>query len=225
MKSGNPTSQALLENSESWAAPGLPFLPVPEAAAQLALYQDMLIHWNKALNLSGCQDAFSFLRDLVQDSFFLVRFLEDLFSQRAWASPSTADLGAGAGLPSIPLRIFWRQGEFALVERRQKRALFLANVLARLNLFQTSAHCCDARDFLASRAPFQCILSRAFMPWREMLSFAAPWLAPDGFIVFMASRQPPESVPGWKLEASLEYLLPQKRRLLWAFTPAMERTV
>jgi len=212
-------TQEILECPDLWAAPGIPFLPAGEGRAQLATYLDMLASWNKVLNLSGCHDVVSLLRDLVQDSFFLARFLEDVFQSKNWTSPQTLDLGAGAGLPGIPLRIFWRDGDFAMIERRQKRSLFLGNVLARLKLPRTSVHCCEARDFLASHKPAQCILSRAFMPWRAMLSFCCRHLAKNGIVVFMANSNPPGLDPDWRLLASLEYSLPQKRHWLWAISP------
>ena len=40
-------------------------------------------------------------------------------------SPETWDLGAGAGIPGIPLRLVWDSGTFTLVEVREKRVLFL----------------------------------------------------------------------------------------------------
>lgn len=199
-----------------WAARDVPFLPWGAGARELEAYLQMLLAWNRRLNLSGCHDAGTLMRDLIQDSFFLAVFLEKLRIQNRWNQPLILDLGAGAGLPGIPLRIFWRNGQYAMIERRQKRALFLANALARLKLADTTAHCGDAELLARKLAPAQCVLSRAFMPWREMLSFCRPFLAEDGLAVFMANEPVPEMDNGWKVNASFEYFLPAKRRFLWA---------
>lgn len=45
-----------------------------------------------------------------------------------------ADLGAGAGLPGIPLALRRRDAEVVLVERRERRATFLRRVVGELGL-------------------------------------------------------------------------------------------
>lgn len=197
-----------------WAAPELPFLPSGEGAALLAAYIDMLLVWNRKLNLAGCHEPVPLLATLIQDSFFLTQFLERIFP----APPGlTLDPGAGAGLPGIPLRIFWRKGEYRMIERSQKRALFLANACSRLKLENTSSCCQDAKAVFAASQKADCILSRAFMPWQELLAFCRPGLAPGGTVVIMANQPPPGALPpGWLLQDSFGYRLPERERWFWA---------
>lgn len=207
----------ILARPELWAAPGLPFLPASKTAASLALYLDALLAWNKKLNLVGCDACLPLMSGLVQDSFFLTRFLEDIFSQKNWQNPVTCDPGAGAGLPGVPLRLFWQKGRHVLIERRQKRALFLQNILARLKLPGVDLFAGDAAAFFANNPPCQCIVSRAFMPWQKLLAFCRPGLAPDGVIAVMANGPPPDNLPpGWRLLAKTAYNLAERPRWLWA---------
>lgn len=208
----------LIARPELWAADALPLLPCGKAQAELALYLDMLLDWNKKLNLTAYQDPAAILAGLIQDSFFLAPFLENLFSGRNWRQPLILDPGAGAGLPGIPLRLVWPRGKYVMIERRQKRALFLQNASSRLRLPGVLVRAGDARDlFLGQyRAKASCILSRAFMPWRELLPFCEPALAGDGLIVIMANEPPPALPQGWRLAASLPYSLPARTRWFWA---------
>ncbi|MBD5642070.1 MAG: 16S rRNA (guanine(527)-N(7))-methyltransferase RsmG [Desulfovibrio sp.] len=204
-----------------WASDELPFLPYGSGAADLALYLDLLLAWNRKLNLTACQDAVSLLRDLAQDSIFLASFLEELAWRKQW--PKTGmqilDLGAGAGLPGIPLRIFWGRGDYTWIERRQKRALFLQNACARLKLANCAGYCGDASDFFKqTRQKARCILSRAFMPWQKLLNFCAGQLASAGSLIIMANHEPPELPAGWRLDSALPCKLPAKTHWLWALS-------
>jgi 16S rRNA (guanine527-N7)-methyltransferase len=192
--------------------------PVPEnALAPLGEYLALLMRWNRAMNLVGAKDWQGALR-LAADSFFLARFLEGLPLP---PQPLTWDLGAGAGLPGIPLRMVWQAGEYHMVELREKRAIFLSAALARLELPRTFAVRDRAEHFcarmLAGPGPADCMLSRAFMPWQSLLPFVADSLGPDGLVCIAASCPLPEALPGpWLSVAEYPYEMDGVRRFFWA---------
>lgn len=209
-------SREALRSPGLWSAPRLPFLPWGDGASRLGLYVDLLLKWNKALNLSGCHDAVSLLGTLVQDSFFLAQFLDRL---ELGENCRLYDLGAGAGLPGVPLRIFWRRGDYILVERNQKRVIFLQNVLARLCLSRTRIHSGDAEVFIRKRlATADAVISRAFMPWPRILDLCRPAMTRGGQLIIMANQAPPDTLPGcWRLGQTCAYELPgARKRWLWA---------
>ena len=79
---------------------------------RLVTYVHMLMTWNRVMNLVGqetWQDAAGFL---VADSFYLAPFLESLPLP---GDPRVLDLGAGAGLPGIPLRLLWPEGSYTMI--------------------------------------------------------------------------------------------------------------
>lgn len=204
-----------------WAGAEIPFLPYGDGARNLALYMDLLLAWNRKLNLSGCDNAIELLRDLVQDSFFMASFIEELALRKKWKPEIAAiwDLGAGAGLPGIPLRIFLPFGKYTWVERRQKRALFLENVCARLALPGISGFCGDAAKFMARHSEgAQCIIARAFLPWQKLLEFCKGHLARCGSVIIMSNQAPPALPAQWQLDSSKCYWLPHKTHWLWALS-------
>ena len=83
-----------------------------EEARLLAVYLDMLVRWNRRMNLVGPASGLEILETLIQDSWFLADLLTELAPQPG----EILDLGAGAGLPGIPLRVFWKSGRYFLVE-------------------------------------------------------------------------------------------------------------
>lgn len=184
-------------------------LPVPDAAlTPLCQYLTMLCRWNAAMNLVGARNWREALVDLAGDSFYLARFLEELPLPE---DPLFWDLGAGAGLPGIPLRMAFARGSYWLVEVREKRALFLAQAVAGLELPCTHVYRGRAQDFFEEQPRgADCILSRAFMPWQELLALLAPQLASGGLVIILALQDAPGALPpGWEMLACREYVVPR----------------
>ena len=146
---------------------------VPQSALEpLAEYLEMLCQWNKAMNLVGPHTWQDMLTRLAVDSFHLAGFLDKLNLPEA---PLCWDLGAGAGLPGIPLRMAWTRGAYYMIEVREKRALFISSVLSRLQLPSTHIFRGPVEHFFQGQYyKADCILSRAFMPCGNCLTSPAP---------------------------------------------------
>ena len=189
----------------------------PNEANSLALraYLELLLKWNNKINLTGAASWQEALSNLVADSFYLAEFLTSL--NLLSANPQIWDLGAGAGLPGIPLRIIWHQGDYHLVESREKRALFLRVALLHLNLANTFAHAARAEEFMAKQckkgSPANCIISRAFMPWQELTDYVKPYLAPGGILLLMLNGENfTQAIAGWKIVKHSSYSSPNGPR-------------
>ena len=191
------------------------FLP-DKALAGLGAYLAQLMKWNKVMNLVGTASWEKTLDTLVIDSFHLAGFLPSLGLR---PDPVTYDLGAGAGLPGIPLRLVWRDGAYTLVEAREKRALFMRTVLAAVDAGQTGVFHGRAEDFFLQTGPADLIVSRAFMPWQDMLAFVATALAPGGRVVFLTLAPAPGTIPApWSLVAQKAYDTAGTTRHFWCFS-------
>ena len=164
------------------------FETTPEQAGQLSAYLTLLMQWNKVMNLVGARHWRDALDDLVMDSFHLNDFLRAQVLPALPASPVCWDLGSGAGLPGIPLRILWNEGDYWMVESRDKRTIFLSTVLARSPLAGTHVFHGRAEQFMEGKKA-DLIVSRAFMPWKELLAFIKGHLNPGGQIVFLTLEE------------------------------------
>ena len=179
-------------------------LTVPDQVLQpLGLYLTELIRWNNVMNLVGAHDWREALANLAGDSFHLPAFLTDLPLPEA---PLHWDLGSGAGLPGIPLRMVWERGEYWLVEAREKRALFLSRMLCSLRLPRTHVYRGRVEQFFGTQPRgADCVISRAFMPPETLLPLLAPHLAPDGLVILLCNRSPATLPPGWERVAHRAY--------------------
>lgn len=166
-------------------------------------YLSLLMQWNRKMNLVGAESWQAAFSDLVADCLHLADFIASLPLP---AAPETWDPGAGAGLPGIPLRAVWKAGTYFMIEPREKRSLFLQNVLARHPLPGVSVVESRLEPFMERRKQADCIVSRAFMPWDKLLPLIENKLAPHGLVVFMANEAPPLDLPApWHVCASHVY--------------------
>jgi 16S rRNA (guanine527-N7)-methyltransferase len=196
--------------------------PPGDAIEGLAVYLELLVRWNAAFNLVSPGDWREIFTGLAADSFYLANFLSRLplpVAPQAW------DFGAGAGLPGIPLRLIWTRGEYRMVERREKRAIFLSTALALLKLERTCIFRGTVENFLANlpgptdRA--HCIVSRAFLPWRELLDLTRARLLPGGILILFAVQEAPSELPiPWTLTDTYAYAVADKKRYFWALSPS-----
>ncbi|TVR00125.1 MAG: 16S rRNA (guanine(527)-N(7))-methyltransferase RsmG [Desulfovibrionales bacterium] len=190
-----------------------------EQAQGLNQYLDLLLQWNQRMNLVGPGNWRKILGDLVADSWLLADFLKNLPLPDA---PRTVDLGAGAGLPGLPLRLFWPPGSYHLVEIRRKRTAFLLQAVAAMRLNRTVVLPEHAEKALPTLAPLDLCLSRAFLPWPQLLELVRPWLGPGGLVVIMANEPPPGSFPvPWLLQAMYSYPSGNKTRYFWSLAAAV----
>lgn len=194
----------------------LGFSPAGGVIANLAAYLALLMKWNRAMNLVGASSWEETLETLVIDSLHLAAFLPGTGLP---PSPACFDLGAGAGLPGIPLRMLWDDGSYTLVEAREKRALFMRAALAGMDLGGTRVFHGRAEEFFATADPADLIVSRAFMPWRDMLVFIQNALAPGARVVFLTRSAAPEDLPPpWALVTQARYAVRGTARHFWCFT-------
>lgn len=185
-----------------------------EVYEQLTTYLGLLVKWNKVMNLVGGYEWEDILRILLADSFYLAEFLRSLPLD---AQPECWDLGAGAGLPGIPLRMVWQKGQYHLVEAREKRALFLQTVLSACPLPNVAVFRGRAEAFMPTRPKANLVVSRAFMPWEKVLELVKDYMEDNGFVAFLTLMPAPEEVPaGWQVVGSSQYTIMHDKRYLWA---------
>ncbi|MFO7717111.1 MAG: 16S rRNA (guanine(527)-N(7))-methyltransferase RsmG [Desulfohalobium sp.] len=151
---------------------------------KLTTYLRLLQQWNRRVNLVGPRHWQTILTRLVADSWHLAELFETLSWPRTM---QTLDLGAGAGLPGLPLRLFWTHGTYTLVEIRQKRVAFLHNALTQMELSQTTIHHGRAEELPHDYLPAQLVLSRAFLPWPKLLPLAHSLLATNGRLIILSN--------------------------------------
>ena len=202
----------------------------PGQAGLLAVYLGLLVHWRRKVNLIGPADWPTMLATLVADSWHVADFLAGTEAAAilppAGASLVSLDFGAGAGLPGIPLRAFWNRGPYVLLEAREKRAIFLGEIVARLGLLDVSVaegRVADTVPVVLARHPeaFVLCVSRAFAPWPEFLALCRELVRPPMAVLTMTGEAVSEpAVPsGFVLVARAVYTVEDRTRHISLFMP------
>ena len=149
---------------------------------RLQRYLELLYSANRSLNLTRVPREKAGERHL-QESL-------SLLTLAPWEDGAEAlDLGSGGGLPGIPLAVARPEVRFRLLERTQKKARFLAQVAAQLELPNVEVVAQDSREYRASmdfRAP-NYLVSRAALPLPRLIPEVARLLAPTGTALLLIS--------------------------------------
>ncbi|MBX5484741.1 MAG: 16S rRNA (guanine(527)-N(7))-methyltransferase RsmG [Myxococcaceae bacterium] len=181
-----------------------------EAADALLRFRDELLKWNQRVSLTAITDRREVLEKHFVDSLAVLPEVGD--------AKSLLDLGAGAGLPGIPLKLARPELSLTLVDTVGKKVMFLKNALAALKLVP-SARALHARaegDPDREGIPrAEVVISRAFMDVGGFVPLAAKYLAPGGRVVAMLGQKPGRDVlenaggaAGLKLLSVRSYTLP-----------------
>jgi len=166
-----------------------------ETCGLLLAFVGRLMAWNARINLTGAKSARDLIGEHLVDSFAMTRFLS--------IGCSVVDVGAGGGLPGIPLAVLRPDIQLTMVEPRAKRVAFLRTASHELGLRQARILRCRC-DELQGQS-FDVCASRATFPPDEWIGMGLA-LARDGGLVLVFASQPwqPEN-PGMRLVNSVLY--------------------
>jgi 16S rRNA (guanine527-N7)-methyltransferase len=103
------------------------------------------------------------------------------------------DLGSGAGLPGIVLALLLPDVEVTLLERMERRAAFLGECVAELNLGNARVCRATAED-VAGKMAADVVTARAVAPLERLAGLAAGLVRPGGLILAIKGAAADEEV-------------------------------
>lgn len=190
--------EGLVRRALPEVAAGLP----DEAVAQLAAYLRLLARWNQAYNLTSVRDPADMATRHVGDSLTALPCL---------AGDRLLDVGAGAGLPGIPLAIARPATRVTLLDSQIKKARFLRQAVAELKLGNVAVVHGRVEDYRPVQA-YPTIICRAFASLADFVTAAGHALAPGGRLVALKGRLPAAEIAGlpagWALQAATPVAAP-----------------
>ncbi len=171
------------EDVKYWCREGAARLGIELDAEQCRLFQEyyqLILRKSGKVNLTAILEAKEAALKHFVDSLtcLLVAPLE--------GSPQVVDVGSGAGLPGIPVKIARPRIILTLVDSSLKKVAFLKEAITGLKLEQTSALHGRAEDLAHRpdlRARFDYALCRALAPLPVLLEYCLGFLRTGGFLI------------------------------------------
>jgi len=160
----------------------------PEQLDKFQVFYHELIDWNQRMNLTRITDYAD-----VQ----VKHFLDSLIVTRAWppslnrTRPSVIDVGTGAGIPGLPVKIMWPEIKLVLLDATAKKTHFLRQLIPKLQLddveivlgrAETVAHQLEYRE------RFDLVLSRAVAPLPTLVELTLPLATIGGLVIALKKR-------------------------------------
>lgn len=179
---------------------GIALDPVTQES-QLA-FLGLLQKWNKAYNLTAVRDPAQMVSRQLLDSLAIMPHIH---------ADAVLDVGAGGGLPGIPLALAFPERQFTLLDSNSKKTRFLNQCVLELALDNVEVVHARAEDFQPVE-PFRQITSRAFTALENLVNWCGHLLAEDGRFLAMKGQFPDDELAAlpdeWQLTDNIELAIP-----------------
>lgn len=186
----------------------------------LEKYHQLLVTWNKKMNLTSILD---------QEQVYLKHFYDSLTTIKIInlnEVNTVIDVGSGAGFPGIVLKIFYPQLQLDIIDSNNKKLIFLQEVINNLNLENvTLIHDRCENYALNNLDKYDLVVSRAVANLNTLTELCLPLVKVGGYFIALKGDAQEEIVSIKKelavlhgsIEDIKEFLLPienSKRTLI-----------
>lgn len=152
-----------------------------EKEEQFEAYTRLLLEWNEKINLTAITEE----RDIIIKHYLDSLSLLSLVSLK---DKTLIDVGTGAGLPGIPLKICEESLAVTLLDSLEKRVKFLNEVIVQLSLKGIEAVHGRAEDFGVKpgyREKYDCAVARAVADLSVLCEYCLPFVKTGGLFIAM----------------------------------------
>ncbi|NEU32652.1 16S rRNA (guanine(527)-N(7))-methyltransferase RsmG [bacterium LRH843] len=149
---------------------------------QFQLYYQLLVEWNEKMNLTAITD---------EDEVYLKHFYDSVsasFYYDFQRGMRIIDVGAGAGFPSIPLKILYPDIHVSIVDSLRKRITFLEHLASELQLEGVNFYHDRAETFgqnVQHREKYDIVTARAVARLSVLAELCLPLVKKNGDFIAM----------------------------------------
>ena len=193
--------------------------------AQFRKYFELLVEWNEKMNLTAITDL---------EGVYLKHFYDSISASFYFdftKVQSVCDVGAGAGFPSLPIKICFPHLHVTIVDSLNKRITFLKHLSEELQLDHVTFVHARAEEFGQNakyREQYEVVTARAVARLSVLSELCIPLVKQGGnFVALKAAAGPEElkdakkaiSTLGAAINKEFSYLLPveESERTLYVF--------
>ena len=155
----------------------------PQQLEQFHIYYQELIDWNRRMNLTAITGYEEVQMKHFLDSLTVIPALRKIIVSDNF---SLIDVGSGAGIPGIPLKILLPGIKLVLLDATAKKAAFLHHIKHKLGLDNVEIVVGRAEDVAHKaqyREKFELVLSRAVASLPTLVELTMPFCAIGGSFI------------------------------------------
>ena len=184
--------------------------PTVDQLSQLEKYYELLIEYNKVMNLTGITEKKEVYLKHFYDSLTLYKIID------LNGNIKLCDIGTGAGFPGIVLKILFPNLSITLVDCLNKRIKFLNTVIEKLGLKNIETVHSRIEDYgRNNREVFDIVTARAVAPLNILLEYSIPLVKVNRYFVPMKGNLDYENdyldalkILNCKKKKKIKFLLP-----------------
>ena len=188
----------------------------PLQLQQFETYYELLVEWNEKMNLTAITN---------KEEVYLKHFYDSISASFYFdfTKPyKICDVGAGAGFPSIPLKICFPELHISIVDSLNKRISFLEHLAKTLNLSHTHFYHDRAETFAQKqehRETYDIVMARAVARMSVLSELCLPLVKQNGTFIAMKAASTNDELDtgkkaiftlGGKVEDIHSFLLPEE---------------
>ena len=169
-----------------------------ETIDKMLLLAKLIHETNQTFNLTGLKTEAEILAGLILKS------IDPVCDITVPRGTSFADIGTGAGIPGIPISLFFKDFKGLLIDSNQKKTEFIKAVIEKLELDKTQVAYGRAEEIVQQRSyreQHDWCFARAFGKLQIVLELGAPFVKINGYL-YIYSNQLSENLPGETLKHS-----------------------
>ncbi len=156
---------------------------------KLNRYYEMLIDYNKIMNLTGITEKKQVYLKHFYDSLTIVKVI-DLKKYK-----TLCDIGTGAGFPGLVLKIFFPKLQITLIDSLNKRINFLNDVIKELNLNDIETIHSRIEDYAhKNKNKFDIVTARAVAPLNILLEYSIPVVKEKSYFIALKGKIDDEKI-------------------------------
>ena len=159
---------------------------------QFERYFELLVEWNEKINLTAITD---------KDEVYLKHFYDSIAPILQGLIPNETikllDIGAGAGFPSLPMKILYPQLDVTIIDSLNKRINFLQLLAQELDLDGVHFYHGRAEDLAQDknfRAQYDFVTARAVARMQILSELTIPYLKVGGKLLALKASNAPEEL-------------------------------
>ena len=145
-----------------------------------AWYIAELLRWNKSVNLTSITDTNECWEKHIQDSLVPLSYV--------YKSESMLDIGSGAGLPAIPVKLCCPELYIVSVDKVRKKINFQNHCKRQLQLNRFEAVSAQVNHLFKYERSFEIVIARAVASLETLIDLGAVYIKPGGRLLALKSH-------------------------------------